>query len=91
MASLTLDSLRECCLRLATSYRLAHSHKAKHQFVEFTDTFASYIEQEQLMRDPFINNVLNIIIDAHQRKDFLYIADIVEYELCTYLTEQKNK
>lgn len=68
----------------ANYFRLGYEGAANSTFVEFIDAIIKYCEKHKHIGEQ-LNSILNIVIQAQERHDILFIADIIEYEIIPYL------
>ncbi|GHE80979.1 hypothetical protein [Thalassotalea profundi] len=73
------EELTECL-------RLGHLAKSHQLTITFIDILNQYIIQHSI-DNPHLNNILNVMLDAQQRDDRLYYADIIQYELMPYIAQ----
>jgi len=64
--------------------RVAASNQA---LTEFIDLLIHYCEQQQLQTNQEIIQIFNIMQTAQANNDWLYLADIIEYELIPRLQQ----
>ncbi|WP_305046886.1 hypothetical protein [Geoalkalibacter sp.] len=60
-------------------FRLGMEGQANEDFVAFLDAFARVCQQYPPHRIVQLNAVLEKIFQAQSRKDYLYLADLLEY------------
>lgn len=81
-----LTDITSLAQQLADSLRLGYLAKCHQLTITFIDLLSHYISQNAL-DNPHLNNVLNVMLDAQQRDDRLYYADILQYELLPLLDQ----
>lgn len=64
--------------------RIAASNQA---LTEFIDLLIDYCEQQQLQTNQEIIQIFDIMHTAQANNDWLYLADIIEYELIPRLQQ----
>lgn len=73
-------------IETANYFRLGYEGAANSSFVELIDAILLFCQHHKQVGEQ-INNILNVMIQAQERHDILFIADIIEYEITPYLLE----
>ena len=72
---------------LVSHIRCGRFAASNHSFAAFIDLILKYSEEQQLTKDQELVQIFNIMQAAQGRNDWLFLADIIEYELQPRLTK----
>jgi len=72
---------REALKSAATAFRLGMEGQASQDLVRFIDTFLPLLQNPNRWDTKEINRLLNEVLAAQSRKDYLRVADLLEYEI----------
>ena len=75
----------------ATAFRLGMEGQAGKDLVGFIDSFFPILQNFNQTGFQEINGLLNEILAAQSRKDYLRAADLLEYELSSLIFDGKGK
>ena len=81
----SLQHIELMATQLQSALRCGEEGHAGALLFSFTTYFEKYSVQYNLINDEFLNNLLAVMTDAYTRKDVLFVADILQYELLPYL------
>lgn len=88
MASLAvIQEMKELTQALANALRIGYQAESHQLTLTFIDTLNHLIEQENI-NDEHLNQLFTVMLDAQQRDDRLFYADIIQYELLPQLEKQ---
>lgn len=77
-----ITSCREALKSAATAFRLGMEGQASQDLVRFIDSFLPVLQDPDRAADcKEINPLLNEVLAAQSRKDYLRVADLLEYEV----------
>jgi len=79
------DGLTKALLLTTKSYRLGMEAEASENLVTVIDSILTNLNNAATTPSTHLNNVLAEILAAQGRRDFLRIADLLEYELAPVL------
>ncbi len=79
---------RPSAIAVANCLRLGREAEANQQLTAFIDHLAKTITEEVLQNNPRLPTLLAEMLDAQQKRDFLRLADILQYQL---INEQQEK
>ncbi len=85
----TID--RTSAIAIANCLRLGQEAEANQQLTAFIDHLASTITEEVLQNNPKLPNLFAEMLDAQQKRDFLRLADILQYQLINEKQEKRNR
>lgn len=68
-----------------TAFRLGMEGQANEELIAFIDGFPGFLRNRGLSDAAQVNVVLTEILSAQSRKDYLFVADLLEYELSSYM------
>lgn len=66
-------------------YRLGKENQASWQFNMASLAIEDFIAVNNIQPDEHLNNLFNVMLDAQKRRDNLFFADILAYELIPHL------
>jgi hypothetical protein len=72
---------REALKSAATAFRLGMEGQASQDLVRFIDVFLPVLQDPNRADCKEINRLLNEVLAAQSRKDYLRVADLLEYEV----------
>lgn len=90
MESLKHEEPCELGLLVADNFRLGYEGEANQMFVAFIDAVIELIAKNRLGQDLELNTVLGTLIESQTRRDLLFVADILQYELIPLLKEKNH-
>lgn len=61
--------------------RCAQEGSTGNAFIAFIYHFTNYSQKNNLDKNENVNNLISVMAQAYERKDILFVADILEYEL----------
>jgi len=84
-----MDNSERLCLEAlkaaASAFRLGIEAQASENLVEFIDLLTPLVQNPIYPYREEMNTVLAELLAAQSRKDYLYVADLLEYELAKCL------
>jgi len=72
----------------ATAFRLGMEADASENLVSFVDSFAAVLQEGKGIDMQLVNALLAEVLAAQARKDYLRVADILEYEIASLLSHK---
>jgi len=75
---------------VANSFRLGYEGGSNDLLVSFIDQLSRFTQHSIILKDPHFNNLIDVMLDAQQRDDNLFLADILQYELLPFLEEEMS-
>ncbi|MBW2011270.1 MAG: hypothetical protein JRI32_06420, partial [Deltaproteobacteria bacterium] len=76
-----ITSCREALKSAATAFRLGMEGQAGQDLVRFIDGFLPVLQDPHRLDCKEITPLLNEVLAAQSRKDYLRVADLLEYEV----------
>jgi hypothetical protein len=73
--------LREMLERTVSELRLGREGSGSAALARFLDELWAGLKQQEIRVSPELEQVLQETLQAQHRGDFLYVADLMEYEL----------
>ena len=73
--------------QVADAFRLGYEGQSNTLLVEFIDMLNSFANKSKINKNQNFNQLVTAMLNAHQRNDNLFLADILQYELLTYLQQ----
>ena len=86
-----LTLLQKTALRATYHMQRAEQGYAGDAFRIFIDRFTHYSNKHQLTSNQTLANLLEVMSQAQQRSDMLFVADIMQYELIPYLQQLEQE
>lgn len=80
-----LESIHEQGLKVADGLRLGYEATASTLLIKFIDTFNELVVENKIIMNQNMATLISIMLEAQQRSDNLYLADILQYELLPLL------
>ena len=80
------NNLSELSEKLIKDLRCGYLASSHQLTVTWLDALQKLL-LEAKVEDQHLTNLFNVMFDAQQRKDHLFFADIIEYELLPYLVK----
>lgn len=74
-------NLKDLSQHIALSYRLGREGKGSEDLVRFVDALSGLVAELDASQMERLNCLFAQIFAAQQRRDFVFVADILEYEL----------
>lgn len=83
MESIAMDV---CALseKLINDLRCGYQASSHQLTITWLDAMNEHLQSAKI-KDSHLDNLFQIMLSAQQRKDYLFYADIIEYELLPYL------
>ena len=75
------DDFRKLAMTTANYYRLGMEAQGGESMVILIDAMPSLIKFNESIDDVVINQLLSIMFSAQLRKDYLFLADCLQYRL----------
>lgn len=77
----SIERVNRLSIDVIKHIRLAQEGSTGDSFMRFIKNFTLYSQQHSLNDNETIKNLLEVMASAYERKDILFVADILEYEL----------
>ncbi len=77
----SVKALKRLAIRVSDAFRCGYEGQANQYCVEFIDEFTLYLSTVKLENLDEISNLLTIMYQAQKNRDYLFVADIIEYEI----------
>jgi len=66
---------------LCDKYRIGYEVESHQLMTKFIDALVVFLEDKKLSDNQLLQQLFTIMLDAQEKKDTLYLADIIQYEL----------
>lgn len=78
---MSLDTLSNALLESASNFRIGREALANRQLAALFDLMSEHLSQLNTAEQAHIQQVLPQLFTAQKRRDLLYLADLLQYEL----------
>jgi len=89
--TISLTMIEKIVVKCAHHIRRAEEGFSGESFTSFIDHLIEYSDQNRLSKNETIANITQVMSQAQQRNDMLFVADIMQYELVPYLQQLAQK
>ncbi|NRA61535.1 MAG: hypothetical protein HRU25_11615 [Psychrobium sp.] len=79
------ETLSQSGKLICDNFRQGYEGEANELLISFIGQLEHYLAQNDNINNEYVEGLLNLIFQGQQRRDAIFIADIIEYELLVKL------